>query len=126
MVFELWFVVPLLLLPHSVLKLLRCWIRYEKYHVCYGGEEEERKANYTDMVRDDCHSHYFFFLMFLYNRNRITPFIIFTRLCNMYFYRLINTMILSQAFTSSVGASRSILHLGMTYYLPPPAFDRPE
>ncbi|KAL9321755.1 hypothetical protein ACSQ67_009808 [Phaseolus vulgaris] len=23
---------------------------YEKYHVCYGGEEEERKANYTDMV----------------------------------------------------------------------------
>ncbi|KDO83345.1 hypothetical protein CISIN_1g0425443mg, partial [Citrus sinensis] len=22
---------------------------YEKYHVCYGGEEEERKANYTDM-----------------------------------------------------------------------------
>lgn len=26
------------------------WIRYEKYHVCYGGDEEERKANYTDMV----------------------------------------------------------------------------
>ncbi|KAJ6345423.1 hypothetical protein OIU78_008149 [Salix suchowensis] len=24
--------------------------RYEKYHVCYGGDEEERKANYTDMV----------------------------------------------------------------------------
>ncbi|KAG9147777.1 hypothetical protein Leryth_018822 [Lithospermum erythrorhizon] len=24
--------------------------KYEKYHVCYGGEEEERKANYTDMV----------------------------------------------------------------------------
>ncbi|XP_019424816.1 PREDICTED: cycloartenol-C-24-methyltransferase-like [Lupinus angustifolius] len=24
--------------------------QYEKYHVCYGGEEEERKANYTDMV----------------------------------------------------------------------------
>ncbi|PON36124.1 SAM-dependent methyltransferase SMT-type [Trema orientale] len=23
---------------------------YEKYHVCYGGEEEERKANYSDMV----------------------------------------------------------------------------
>ncbi|KAH1219736.1 Cycloartenol-C-24-methyltransferase [Glycine max] len=25
-------------------------IRYEKYHVCHGGQEEERKANYTDMV----------------------------------------------------------------------------
>ncbi|XP_044467809.1 cycloartenol-C-24-methyltransferase-like [Mangifera indica] len=24
--------------------------KYEKYHVCYGGDEEERKANYTDMV----------------------------------------------------------------------------
>ncbi|CAA2958172.1 cycloartenol-C-24-methyltransferase [Olea europaea subsp. europaea] len=24
--------------------------KYEKYHVCYGGEEEERKSNYTDMV----------------------------------------------------------------------------
>ncbi|XP_048330085.1 cycloartenol-C-24-methyltransferase isoform X2 [Ziziphus jujuba] len=24
--------------------------RYEKYHVCYGGEEEERKAHYSDMV----------------------------------------------------------------------------
>nr|AFK37628.1 unknown [Lotus japonicus] len=24
--------------------------KYEKYHVCYGGQEEERKANYTDMV----------------------------------------------------------------------------
>ncbi|XP_031273772.1 cycloartenol-C-24-methyltransferase-like [Pistacia vera] len=24
--------------------------KYEKYHVFYGGEEEERKANYTDMV----------------------------------------------------------------------------
>jgi hypothetical protein len=24
--------------------------RYEKYHGCYGGDEEERKANYTDMV----------------------------------------------------------------------------
>ncbi|PON57538.1 Sterol methyltransferase [Trema orientale] len=23
--------------------------KYEKYHACYGGEEEERKANYTDM-----------------------------------------------------------------------------
>ncbi|XP_061996534.1 cycloartenol-C-24-methyltransferase isoform X2 [Rosa rugosa] len=23
---------------------------YEKYHVCYGGEEEARKSNYTDMV----------------------------------------------------------------------------
>ena len=27
------------------------FFRYEKYHVCYGGEEEERKANYSDMVR---------------------------------------------------------------------------
>ncbi|GMY34601.1 cycloartenol-C-24-methyltransferase [Fagus crenata] len=25
-------------------------VKYEKYHVCYGGEEEERKANYSDMV----------------------------------------------------------------------------
>ncbi|KAL3622540.1 Cycloartenol-C-24-methyltransferase 1 [Castilleja foliolosa] len=24
--------------------------KYEKYHVCYGGAEEERKENYTDMV----------------------------------------------------------------------------
>ncbi|KAL0283318.1 UNVERIFIED_CONTAM: Cycloartenol-C-24-methyltransferase [Sesamum angustifolium] len=24
--------------------------KYEKYHVCYGGQEEERKSNYTDMV----------------------------------------------------------------------------
>lgn len=24
--------------------------KYEKYHVCYGGDEEDRKANYTDMV----------------------------------------------------------------------------
>ncbi|KAL8500834.1 hypothetical protein ACS0TY_020426 [Phlomoides rotata] len=24
--------------------------KYEKYHVCYGGDQEERKANYTDMV----------------------------------------------------------------------------
>lgn len=24
--------------------------QYEKYHVCFGGEEEARKANYTDMV----------------------------------------------------------------------------
>ncbi|KAH8498897.1 hypothetical protein H0E87_017714 [Populus deltoides] len=24
--------------------------KYEKYHVCYGGDEEERKANYSDMV----------------------------------------------------------------------------
>ncbi|XP_073023292.1 cycloartenol-C-24-methyltransferase isoform X1 [Primulina eburnea] len=24
--------------------------KYEKYHVCYGGEEQERKDNYTDMV----------------------------------------------------------------------------
>ncbi|KAK4743857.1 hypothetical protein SAY87_010169 [Trapa incisa] len=23
---------------------------YEKYHTCYGGEEQERKSNYTDMV----------------------------------------------------------------------------
>lgn len=36
-----------------------CWFeifvkcfRYEKYHGYYGGEEEERKNNYTDMVRD--------------------------------------------------------------------------
>lgn len=25
--------------------------RYEKYHAHHGGDEEERKANYTDMVR---------------------------------------------------------------------------
>ncbi|XVE76751.1 hypothetical protein DITRI_Ditri13aG0006200 [Diplodiscus trichospermus] len=25
--------------------------KYEKYHVLYGGDEEERKANYTDMVK---------------------------------------------------------------------------
>ncbi|WRX23743.1 hypothetical protein QQP08_016230 [Theobroma cacao] len=24
--------------------------KYEKYHVCHGGDDEERKANYTDMV----------------------------------------------------------------------------
>lgn len=24
--------------------------KYEKYHVCYGGDEEERRANYSDMV----------------------------------------------------------------------------
>ncbi|KAJ9695820.1 hypothetical protein PVL29_011010 [Vitis rotundifolia] len=24
--------------------------KYEKYHVCHGGDEEERRANYTDMV----------------------------------------------------------------------------
>ncbi|KAK0595798.1 hypothetical protein LWI29_010063 [Acer saccharum] len=24
--------------------------KYEKYHVCHGGDEDERKANYTDMV----------------------------------------------------------------------------
>ncbi|KAH6803498.1 sterol methyltransferase 1 [Perilla frutescens var. frutescens] len=24
--------------------------KYEKYHVCYGGDQEDRKANYTDMV----------------------------------------------------------------------------
>ncbi|TQE12968.1 hypothetical protein C1H46_001343 [Malus baccata] len=24
--------------------------KYEKYHVCYGGDEEARKSNYTDMV----------------------------------------------------------------------------
>ncbi|KAJ6692068.1 METHYLTRANSFERASE [Salix purpurea] len=29
---------------------LEILMRYEKYHVCYGGDEEERKANYTDMV----------------------------------------------------------------------------
>lgn len=26
--------------------------RYEKYHASFGGEEEARKANYTDMVKD--------------------------------------------------------------------------
>ncbi|KAF7137788.1 hypothetical protein RHSIM_Rhsim07G0057500 [Rhododendron simsii] len=26
--------------------------RYEKYHTCYGGEEKDRKDNYTDMVLD--------------------------------------------------------------------------
>lgn len=26
------------------------YIRYEKYHVAFGGEEEARKENYTDMV----------------------------------------------------------------------------
>ncbi|KAL2478349.1 Cycloartenol-C-24-methyltransferase [Forsythia ovata] len=26
--------------------------KYEKYHVCHGGEEQERKSNYTDMVID--------------------------------------------------------------------------
>lgn len=33
--------------------LIRDWelYRYEKYHVFYGGEKEDRKANYTDMVR---------------------------------------------------------------------------
>jgi len=36
----------------KLINVLILWIRYEKYHVCYGGEEEERKANYTDMVRD--------------------------------------------------------------------------
>lgn len=30
--------------------MLICCFRYEKYHVYYGGEEEERKSNYTDMV----------------------------------------------------------------------------
>jgi len=25
--------------------------RYEKYHIHHGGDEEERKANYKDMVR---------------------------------------------------------------------------
>lgn len=34
-----------------LVKLLVSWLRYEKYHVCYGGDEEERKANYSDMVR---------------------------------------------------------------------------
>ncbi|WRX10491.1 hypothetical protein QQP08_002978 [Theobroma cacao] len=41
--------VCLLFLVYSV--LLNGTFRYEKYHVFYGGEEEERKANYTDMVR---------------------------------------------------------------------------
>lgn len=26
------------------------WFRYEQYHVLGGGDEEDRKANYTDMV----------------------------------------------------------------------------
>ncbi|XP_007028764.2 PREDICTED: cycloartenol-C-24-methyltransferase isoform X1 [Theobroma cacao] len=26
--------------------------KYEKYHVCHGGDDEERKANYTDMVNN--------------------------------------------------------------------------
>ena len=43
LVFKLWW-----LIKSDALNL---WIRYEKYHVCYGGQEEERKANYTDMVR---------------------------------------------------------------------------
>ncbi|RRT34423.1 hypothetical protein B296_00056525, partial [Ensete ventricosum] len=30
--------------------MLYCLFRYEKYHVCFGGEEEARKANYSDMV----------------------------------------------------------------------------
>ncbi|KAF2319614.1 hypothetical protein GH714_017597 [Hevea brasiliensis] len=29
---------------------IRSRLRYEKYHVFYGGAEEERKTNYTDMV----------------------------------------------------------------------------
>ena len=43
----------------------------------------------------------------------------------MNYYRLISTMILLRAFTSLVGASLSILHLGMTYYRSP-RFDRSE
>lgn len=27
-----------------------CCFRYEKYHVYYGGEQEERNSNYSDMV----------------------------------------------------------------------------
>jgi hypothetical protein len=34
------------------MKILYWQSRYEKYHVCYGGDEEERKANYSDMVRE--------------------------------------------------------------------------
>lgn len=34
-------------------KILVWWLRYEKYHGYYGGAEEERKANYTDMVMED-------------------------------------------------------------------------
>ncbi|RWW77304.1 hypothetical protein BHE74_00014538, partial [Ensete ventricosum] len=30
--------------------MLYCLFRYEKYHVCFGGEEEARKANYSDML----------------------------------------------------------------------------
>lgn len=41
---------------------MNLWIRYEKYHVCHGGQEEERKANYTDMVRD---INIYFILLFL-------------------------------------------------------------
>lgn len=39
--------------------------RYEKYHVHYGGEQEARKANYTDMVAEFLsHFHLFIALQF--------------------------------------------------------------
>lgn len=34
--------------------------RYEKYHASFGGEEEARKANYTDMVRDAVTTWFYF------------------------------------------------------------------
>lgn len=37
--------------PKVLMLLISLQIRYEKYHVCYGGDQEDRKANYTDMVR---------------------------------------------------------------------------
>ena len=39
---------------------------YEKYHVHHGGDQEEKKANYTDMVRQfsliDAGSAFYFYL----------------------------------------------------------------
>ncbi|RZR80559.1 hypothetical protein BHM03_00006624 [Ensete ventricosum] len=35
--------------------MLYCLFRYEKYHVCFGGEEEARKANYSDMEAREFH-----------------------------------------------------------------------
>ncbi|KAK7341125.1 hypothetical protein VNO80_24050 [Phaseolus coccineus] len=34
----------------NIMKKRNVYFMYEKYHACYGGEEEERKANYADMV----------------------------------------------------------------------------
>lgn len=42
-----------ILLKKIVIKILYRQSRYEKYHVYYGGAEEDRKANYSDMVRED-------------------------------------------------------------------------